>query len=69
VKGETQITLTSLPSVSPLQAHHARGKAWSLIFQYWETNRKATRPAPEPSSLDDTKESKNDGAATTKHTR
>ena len=55
------------PGISREQARDARARAWTYVFDVWNS-KKATRPAPEPSGRDDAKESKH-GVATANVTR
>jgi hypothetical protein len=54
------IAVKALSGVSLEQARVARASAWAFVFDCYE-KKKATRPG----GPDDTKESKNDGAART----
>ena len=43
--------------VSLEQAHAARARGWLYVFECWQENQKADKPAPEPVGRDDVKES------------
>ncbi len=46
------IAVKPLPTTAPGEAHAARARGWLYVFECWQENQKADKPAPEPVGRD-----------------